>query len=92
LSENICPRCNNPRDPRSIDCIHCTQRQQEEGKAARENIPLTNVSIVNINIPFRNLVGFMVKASIAAIPAFIIIMIIYTFAGGIMAGLLYSFR
>jgi hypothetical protein len=37
----------------------------------------THVKIENINMPFGALVGFMVKVSLASIPAFLILLIIY---------------
>ena len=45
------------------------------------------VSIIDIRIPFWRLVMFFVKATIAAIPAAIIVWVIYFIA----AGLLYAF-
>jgi uncharacterized membrane protein YdjX (TVP38/TMEM64 family) len=47
----------------------------------------TNVTITDIKMPFLSMVIFMVKASIAAIPAFIILSLI----GSIIFGLLGHF-
>ena len=51
------------------------------------------VSIVDIRMPFWSMVVFMVKLSLAAIPAFIILAVIYVAAiavfGGIIAGLMH---
>jgi hypothetical protein len=51
------------------------------------------VSIVDIRMPFWSMVVFMVKLSLAAIPAFIILAVIFVAAiaifGGIIAGLMH---
>jgi hypothetical protein len=47
----------------------------------------SNVTITDIKMPFLSMVIFMVKASIAAIPAFIILSVI----GSIIFGLLGHF-
>jgi hypothetical protein len=51
------------------------------------------VSIVDIRMPFWSMVVFMVKLSLAAIPAFIILAVIYVAAiavfGGIITGLMH---
>jgi hypothetical protein len=51
------------------------------------------VSIVDIRMPFWSMVVFMVKLSLAAIPAFIILAVIYVAAiavfGGIIAGIMH---
>lgn len=56
---------------------------------------LTHVKIENINMPFGALVGFMIKISLASIPAAIILAIIYALIvalfGGIFAGIFNSF-
>ena len=53
-----------------------------------ENNSRNQVSIIDIDIPFWSMVTFMVKAAIAAIPAFIILSIIgsvlFTILGGIL--------
>ena len=42
------------------------------------------VSVVDIRIPFWRLVAFFVKAAIAAIPAAIIVSVIYFLAAGVL--------
>jgi hypothetical protein len=49
---------------------------------------INEVSIVNIKMPFWSMVAFMVKASIAFIPAFIILSIIGSFVFALLGGLL----
>ena len=48
------------------------------------------VSIVDIRIPFWRLVAFFVKVAIAAIPAAIIVAILYTIAAILVGGMLGS--
>ena len=51
-----------------------------------ENHAGSEVTIVDIRMPFMSMVVFMVKATIAAIPAFIILAIIGAIIGSIFAG------
>jgi hypothetical protein len=52
-----------------------------------ENVVEGNpVSIIDIRIPFWRLVAFFVKASIAAIPAAIIVAVIYVLVAGVLGG------
>jgi len=46
----------------------------------------TQVQITNIKMPFWSMVIFMVKASIASIPAFIILSIIGTIVFSVISG------
>ena len=52
-----------------------------------ENDYPTNVSIVDIRMPFVSIVIFMVKATIAFIPAAIILAVIGAFVVGLMSGI-----
>lgn len=45
------------------------------------NVPPPRVTLTNIDIPFTRLVAFFVKASLAAIPAAIILMLIFMVIG-----------
>ena len=46
------------------------------------------VRVVGFNMPFLNLVGFFVKAAVAAIPAVIIIAVVYAVIATVFAGLI----
>jgi hypothetical protein len=46
------------------------------------------VSVIDIRIPFWRLVAFFVKAAIAAIPAAIIVAVIYFLIAGVLLALL----
>jgi hypothetical protein len=51
-----------------------------------ENVVEGNpVSIIDIRIPFWRLVAFFVKTTIAAIPAAIIVVVIYVLVVGVLA-------
>lgn len=47
---------------------------------------MSNVNIVDISMPFMSMVVFMVKVTIAAIPAVIILSILGAVVGGILGG------
>jgi hypothetical protein len=54
--------------------------------------PATEVRVVGFNMPFLNLVGFFIKAALAAVPAAIIVVIIGLMIaaaiGGFVGGLM----
>jgi len=50
----------------------------------------SEVTIVDVKMPFGSMVVFMVKAAIAAIPAVIILAIIFAVLGAIFQGIIYS--
>jgi len=56
--------------------------QQEKRKNKQE------VVITGINIPFTNLVTFLVSLAIAAVPAGIIVAVLWAFLAGLIRGLL----
>ena len=56
-----------------------------------ENNDVNQVSIVDIKMPFWSMVIFMVKAAIAAIPAFIILSFVFSIMSVIFSGLLGGF-
>ena len=47
----------------------------------------SNVNIVDIKMPFMSMVVFMVKAAIAAIPAFIILAVLGMMLAGVISGI-----
>lgn len=53
----------------------------EEKTQSIKTTTIKRVAVVDINIPFWSMVSFMVKGSIAAIPAFIILTIIFAIFG-----------
>ena len=48
---------------------------------------MSNVNIVDIKMPFMSMVVFMVKAAIAAIPAFIILTVLWMILAGVIGGI-----
>ncbi len=61
-------------------------------QAASSSPSDARVVVAGISIPFWDLVWFLVKLSIAAIPATIIITIVYAVFVGVIAGLFSGFR
>ena len=53
-----------------------------------DNNYVNRVSIVDIKMPFWSMIVFMVKASLASIPALIILAIIYAVLAAIFGGVL----
>ncbi len=47
----------------------------------------SEVTIVDIKMPFGSMVVFMVKATLAAIPAMIILAILFAGVAGLLAGM-----
>ena len=60
-------------------------KKREEEKMDKE--PKTEVSVINISMPFLSMVTFMVKWAIATIPAIIILVVIWMVVGGMLGGL-----
>ncbi len=51
----------------------------------------SEVTIVDVKMPFGSMVVFMVKAAIAAIPAVIILAIIFALLGAVFSGIFAGF-
>jgi hypothetical protein len=45
------------------------------------------VEIVDVHMPLSSMVVFMVKWAIAAIPAFLILLVVFAVAGGFLGGM-----
>ncbi len=54
--------------------------------------PIQKVIVVDFKIPFWSLVGLIIKVSLAAIPAVIVLTIIYAVVGSFLIGLLGGHR
>lgn len=61
--------------------------QKESNDVAEAVIQGGDVSVIDIKMPFWSMVGFMVKASLASIPAVIILTIIAFVAASALGGL-----
>ena len=77
MSIGECPDCGGKVSKQAAFCPHC-------GHPGEDKHALS-VNVRDLDIGFSNLVGLMVKISIAAIPAIIILWIIF---GGIYAAIL----
>ena len=76
-----------------FDSIH-TAAEEERQRRSAEHSPQPSapaVRVVDFTMPFWSLVGFMIKVSLASIPAVIILAVVYLFAvaifGGVLAGI-----
>jgi hypothetical protein len=56
------------------------------GGTAMGNDLNSRVTIVDVKMPFVSMVIFMVKWALAAIPAFIILLVIFAFLTGLLTG------
>ena len=96
-----CPRCGlfSPESAERCDCGH--QFKSQSGTTGR-SVPQpeqmafpSQVSIVDVNMPFGSMVVFMVKWAIASIPALLILIalgaLVSIVLGGSLAGLVRLF-
>jgi len=60
------------------------KRKSEWDAKNQEKAPVQRITITAIDIPFGQLVGFMVKAGIAAIPAGIIVAVFWGFVASLL--------
>lgn len=89
-----CRQCGTEVKTGSIYCHHCkafhpTRNFEEEASAADAATagPLPAVALHAIDLPFWDLVVLLVKLSFAAIPAVIIVALVWALVGGMLAGL-----
>ena len=90
-----CSKCGNATNNIADTCAVCgapiihavdTNQRKEIPSPFVTNIP-AQVKIVDIEMTFMSMVTFMVKLVFAAIPAGIIVFVIFAFLTGIMAGI-----
>ncbi len=75
--ESVCPHCN----------VRVAATPQSVGAVAPSRAPaLQHVVLTGIDIPFLDLAGFLVKLSLAAIPAGIIIAALWFLAAAVLVG------
>jgi hypothetical protein len=72
-----------------IDCQLQNHACKKGGMAMLDEAHSQAVVVTDIHMPFSSMVVFMVKWAIAAIPAFIILMVIGAAFWGILTGLLF---
>jgi len=103
----FCPNCENRQSTRSYSCGKCgknlanepvwrmDENAEQHGSAVTSanppNFSPSGVVITGIEMSFGKLVGFFVKAALAAIPAVIIVTIVIALTGGIVASLIAGF-
>lgn len=74
-----CPQCGKPNASENEKCWGCkAPRPTSQGRhPVPSPAPAMVVKVVDFNMPFGRMVGFMVKLALAAIPAAIILSIIW---------------
>jgi hypothetical protein len=93
MAEEKCPHCGATVGPYDQKCAACGKGLS--GRALLGTSPVSaasetiaRVSVVDINMPFGSMVSFMVKWAIAAIPAIIILAVLFSVVTGILAGVM----
>lgn len=87
----VCPHCQRDlipgrsTDKASVPAAPNIWEQQSMRITEPDSLPLTRVSVVDVNMPFASMVGFMVKWSLAAIPAIMILFALGLFMAGLLA-------
>lgn len=81
VRRSVCDHCEHPVSPRAAMCPQCGH---PFGAGLR-------VSLRGLDLPFFDLMGFLVKAALAAIPAAVIVSIVIASFWAILSGLL-TFR
>lgn len=95
-----CPFCGKEIEDGATVCQHCNRdlmrvgptqaravQRSESEHAAVAPTPIARVTIVDVNMPFASMVGFMVKWALAAIPAFLILAVLGALVAGLLAAL-----
>lgn len=85
----LCPHCNIPVSW-GAKCPKCGQEETAAMNWARASANM--VTIVDINIPWFRLTGFLIKLALAAVPAAIIVGILYALAAGLLSALFMATR
>lgn len=84
----VCPQCGRDLIPgRKTEPASAVATPSARVEIERAAGPIARVSVVDINMPFASMVGFMVKWAIAAIPAILILAVIGFFIMAALAGL-----
>lgn len=79
-----CPTCQTPRSGTEIVTIRGNDGAAPG--AASSGLP-QHVVVTDFDMPFGSMVTFMVKWAIAAIPAVIILFIVFAIAGAMLGGM-----
>ena len=83
-----CPKCKLtcPPDTVRCDCGYIFKSAPYDYKKPVKGSPPQEVTVKGINMSFWNMVVFMVKWTLAAIPAMIIISVIYFIIAAVVGG------
>lgn len=94
-----CRFCEKPIQDASRVCEHCGKDLVPRAATPRHDdaiddapdpdlstAPIARVSVVNVDMPFESMVGFMVKWALASIPAFLILFVIFFVVAATLGG------
>lgn len=82
----FCQACGNKVSKHAVNCPACGHPQYTPSSQAQTKAQ--KVSVTDVDMPFGSMVLFIIKWTLAAIPAAIIILIIGTFLLSFFAGVL----
>jgi hypothetical protein len=101
-----CRFCSAEIEDASRVCEHCGRdlivapapsRPADYGKALPvapdpdvSTAPIVRVTVVDLDLPFGSMIGFMVKWALASIPAFLILFFFFVFVVTVFGGLFAS--
>jgi hypothetical protein len=90
LAPEKCPHCAAGVGPYDQKCAACGKGLAGVALlATTTDGTITRVSVVDINMPFASMVGFMVKWAIAAIPALLILAVLFAIVTGILSAVMH---
>ncbi len=78
--------------PEERELVHAEQRSRDDEAEPGTYAPAVGVVLRDVDVPFWNLMAFMVKGVIASIPALIILVTVMILVGGLLIGFLREFR
>lgn len=81
-----CEECGNNVSPKARQCVHCGCPRGPGANS--EAAPL--VRVVAFDMDFGEMILMLVKLAIAAVPATIIVVILWTFIAGVFTGVMRS--
>jgi hypothetical protein len=79
----VCPHCGRDLIPGRVGAAPVAA-----SAPAAASLPIARVSVVNIDMPFGQMIWFMLKWGVAAIPALLILAVCGALLAGVFAGLL----
>jgi hypothetical protein len=91
-TSRVCEHCGKELLPAHVQLPLPVLEPEPMVKTGPLVVSIAQVSVVDVNMPFASMVGFMVKWSIAAIPAFLILFVLGAFMVAMLAAVGHSMR